>query len=472
MLRAMVAVVWLAAAGQAALAQAVEEQAAQQSESTRPTLAVFDFEVGEDIGASGGAALAGVVRDEVQAARMFHLIDRQMMVERLGEIDLSVSDVGAQVANLVEYGRQLSAQKIIGGFVTSFGSAWVVTMRLVDVTTGVEEATVTREHQGRMEDLLLIARDGTRELLGLAPLAAPEASSVEAAVEAAATRPEYVRPAEVRPLAEQLRHGLPQELVIDLGGCALRAVQIPPGEFRMGSALDPEAVAQRYGGNPQWHADERPVRRVRISTPFYLGRFEVTQRQWAAVMGSNPAAFRDELRPVENVSWMEVREFCKRLTQRLADTGVSVRLPTEAEWEYACRAGSNTAYFFGDNDAALGAYAWYNLNADKQTHPIGQRRPNAFGLFDMAGNVWEYCSDWYGPYEAGTDADPKGPSHGEARVLRGGSWKYHRSNCRSSDRNRCSPNEGADDVGFRVVVEVPAPREREVERTPLIRRQK
>src|SRR5262249_24141391 len=160
----------------------------------------------------------------------------------------------------------------------------------------------------------------------------------------------------------------------------------PGGEFLMGSA-------DGYG-------DERPVHTVRISQPFYLGQYAVTQGQWQAVMGSNPSQFTgDPNRPVETVSWEDVQEFIRRLHAR--EGGATYRLPTEAEWEYAARAGSTTAYGFGDDPRQLSEYAWYSENAGRQTHPVGQLKPNAWGLYDMHGNVWEWVQDWYGPYTAG-----------------------------------------------------------------------
>ena len=151
----------------------------------------------------------------------------------------------------------------------------------------------------------------------------------------------------------------------------------------------------------------------------------MTQGQWQAVMGSNPSQFTgDPNRPVENVSWDDVQEFIRRLNAR--EGGATYRLPTEAEWEYAARAGTTTRWSFGDDASQLGRYAWHDGNAGGQTHPVGQLQPNPWGLYDMHGNVWEWVQDWYGKYASGTAVDPAGPSSGSYHVFRGGGWGYHR----------------------------------------------
>jgi len=182
---------------------------------------------------------------------------------------------------------------------------------------------------------------------------------------------------------------------------------------------------------------EKLVHTVRITQPFYLGKYEVTQGQWQAVMGNNPSKFTgDPNRPVEQVSWDDVQEFIRRLNAR--EGGTMYRLPTEAEWEYAARAGTTTRWSFGDDKSQLGRYAWYGGNAGSQTHPVGQLQPNPWGLYDMHGNVREWAQDWYGKYTRGTAVDPAGPSSGPRRVDRGGSWYSTSSFCRSSDRFRDS----------------------------------
>jgi formylglycine-generating enzyme required for sulfatase activity len=207
----------------------------------------------------------------------------------------------------------------------------------------------------------------------------------------------------------------------------MKFVLIPAGTFQMGSPT----------GEPGRTTHGRQ-HRVTISQPFYLQTTEVTQGQWQRVMGDNPSLFKKcgENCPVENVSWDDAQKFIRKLNQM--EKTDKYRLPTEAEWEYACRAGSTGEWCFGDNEADLGEYAWYNENSEKQTHPVGQKKPNAWGLYDMHGNVWEWCQDWYGEYPAGPVTDPKGPDSGEKRVLRGGSWVDSARLARSANRDYLS----------------------------------
>ena len=220
----------------------------------------------------------------------------------------------------------------------------------------------------------------------------------------------------------------------------MRLKLIPAGEFLMGS---PWTEAGRE--------DDEKQHRVRITKPFYLGVYEVTQDEYERVMGKNPSKFKGARLPVEMVSWDEAVEFCRRLSELPAEesAGHVYRLPTEAEWEYACRAGTATAYSFGDSESALGEYAWYEGNSGNMTHPVGEKQANGFGLYDMHGNVWEWCSDWYG-YSWGDDVfDPQGPTKGSHRVDRGSSWNDTPANVRSAFRSFLW--EGIrDDRGFRL----------------------
>ena len=235
-------------------------------------------------------------------------------------------------------------------------------------------------------------------------------------------------------------------VTLDLGdGVGMQLILIPSGKFVMGSS-DSEKGRKRDNEGPQ--------RRVVISKPFCMGTTEVTQEQYAAVAGKNPSKFSGPTLPVEYVSWNEAVEFCKVLSSRTRKT---VRLPTEAEWEYACRAGTETRFSFGDQNKDLSSYAWWSANSDTRTHPVGGKKPNAWGLYDMHGNVWEWCGDWIVKSYAGLkETDPQGPASGVYRVLRGGSAWMDESNCRSA--NRVGHSVGARRSyrgihGFRVVVE-------------------
>lgn len=241
----------------------------------------------------------------------------------------------------------------------------------------------------------------------------------------------------------------------------MRLVGIKPGRFMMGS---PEGEASRK--------DDETQHEVTISKAFWLGQTEVTQAQWEAVMGSNPSFFNgNPNHAVEHVSWNDAQEFCLRLSQK---TGMNFRLPTEAEWEYACRAGTTTAYSFGNDASRLGEHAWFGDNSGPtrldaaeiflrdradyttrllengcQTHAAATRKPNAWGLHDMHGNVWEWCSDWYGAHPSGAAVDPEGPGSGPSRVLRGGSWGSSSQFCRAASRVAYDPD-CRSFIGFRV----------------------
>jgi len=239
--------------------------------------------------------------------------------------------------------------------------------------------------------------------------------------------------------------GPPKELTVDLGGgVKMEMVLIPAGSFMMG---------EDKGNN--W---EKPVHKVNITKPFYLGKYEVTQEQWEAVTGNNLSEFKGPKNPVERVYWDDCQAFLDKLNAKTGGQGGKFVLLTEAQWEYACRAGSTGKFCFGDDENQLGEYAWHGKNSGSKTHPVGQKKPNAWGLYDMHGNVWEWCADWYGEgYYAKSPADdPSGPTTGEYRVNRGGSWGPA-GLCRSALRGADVPGSLFNDLGLRVA-RVPADR--------------
>ena len=213
-------------------------------------------------------------------------------------------------------------------------------------------------------------------------------------------------------------------------------VWVPAGEFLMGS------TSSEAGD------DGRPLTRVRIRRGYWLGKYEVTQAQWRAVMGSNPSHFTGwgcGNCPVEKVSWEDAQEFIRRLNRRSG--GDRYRLPREAEWEYAARAGTS-----GDRYGNVDAVAWYSRNSGGRTHPVGRKAPNAWGLYDMLGNVWEWVEDWYEDHlPGGTVTDPRGPGSGTYRLNRGGCWHHHARYCRAPNRDFDLPGTRADNLGFRLL---------------------
>ncbi len=191
-------------------------------------------------------------------------------------------------------------------------------------------------------------------------------------------------------------------------------VWIAPGEYMMGSRRTPREIQQLYGGETYWFEREHPCHRVKLTEGFWLAATPVTQAQWEDVMGSNPSHFQGPDRPVEGVSWHDAMEFSSELSEM---EGLYYQLPTEAQWEYAARAGTDTEFYFGDDAERLGDYAWYAGNSGEETHPVARKKPNSWGLYDMHGNVWEWCLDWYAEYTPGLSVDPRGPHEGERRLL-------------------------------------------------------
>jgi formylglycine-generating enzyme required for sulfatase activity len=274
------------------------------------------------------------------------------------------------------------------------------------------------------------------------PAAVPEDAAPPALPPATARPPAEVQvavgvypsqPKAVEAFAKTLRNSIGMEFVL-----------IPAGEFLMGA----------YDSLPH----EQPVHRVTISRPFYLGKYEVTQAQWLEVMGSNPSYFvgfqADLQRPVERISWQQAQEFIRRLNAREGHD--KHRLPTESEWEYAARAGTATRFSFGDNDAQLPQYDWYLQNAGSRTQPVGLLKPNAWGLYDMHGNVQEWVLDWWGPkYPAGPVTDPTGAPTGTLKVLRGGSWAHVPRQCWVSGRLYNAPSVPHTTYGLRLLRTAP-----------------
>jgi len=231
-------------------------------------------------------------------------------------------------------------------------------------------------------------------------------------------------------------------------------VFIPPGTFRMGSPTTTNESDQLDPFLPS----SSPQTAVTFSRGFWMGKYEVTQGEYLAVMGNNPSSFKGDLnRPVEMVSWFNATNYCGKLTQREQAAGRIAtnsvyRLPTEAEWEYACRGWTSTRFSYGDDSdyTQLAKYAWYDRSGS--IHPVGQKLPNPWGLYDMHGNVEEWCQDWAGRYRGGIALDPQGPAKGSSRVFRGGDWGHEASACQSAFRISHTPDTTFSILGFRVVL--------------------
>jgi len=231
-------------------------------------------------------------------------------------------------------------------------------------------------------------------------------------------------------------------------------VQIPGGRFMMGNKDEVDATPHEV-----------------VLSPFFMDKHLVTQEQYQRVMSSNPSRWKEDKNPVEQVRWSDAVSFCNKrseleglqpcydlTTWKCNFDANGYRLPTEAEWEYACRAGTTTAYFFGDTPAKLGDYGWYEKNSGGHPRPVGQKRPNPWGLYDICGNVWEWCNDFYKVdyYQEAPRENPRGPEKGETKVVRGGGWRFRAENCRSGYRYNENPGYadvcfGYDIYGFRCV---------------------
>lgn len=234
-------------------------------------------------------------------------------------------------------------------------------------------------------------------------------------------------------------------------GLGMILVRVEPGAFLMGS--------------PGGESDESPPHKVTLTYPYHIGKYPVTQHEFLTVMGTNPSHFASPKNPVEQTDWHVACDFCRKLTEMarlsgLIPEGSFFRLPTEAEWEFACRApdpddlrnNRTKAYFFGDDPGVLADYAWFEANSGLCTHPVGLKRPNTRKIFDMHGNVGEWCYDWFAPYPAMDVTDPCGPSDGRRKVRRGGCWASIPARCRSASRIGVLPNTRTDMLGFRVVL--------------------
>jgi formylglycine-generating enzyme required for sulfatase activity len=224
---------------------------------------------------------------------------------------------------------------------------------------------------------------------------------------------------------------------------SIEFVLIPAGEFDMGSPLN-EANRDK---------NEGPVHHVKIPDAFYMGRYEVTQKQWREVMGNYPSTFKGGELPVEQVSWNDVQEFIRKLNEN--EHVNKYGLPTEAQWEYAARAGASMMYSFGDNESNLGDYAWYIGNSEGKTHNVGLKKPNPFGLYDMNGNVYEWVQDsYFDSYKISTKDGNVGEYVSSSRVFRGGSWIGNAGSCRNANREDNDQGNRGSNLGFRLVRDV------------------
>ncbi len=387
-------------------------------------------------------SLAVRVEDRLETAEAFQaLLSAAVVVEEERERAMVGGGVGEREAGRWNAGVSTGERTVGGGGDEVFSGGWAGQGRIHErrwwllgalvvslILIGYGSWVANREAEQRREAEALAEQQRRRE----AELAEQRRRQAEALAEQQRRREAEL--AEQRRIAQSTGKTFTNSL-------GMAFIRIPAGTFQMGDI-------QGGGG-----IDQSPVHTVTLTKDFYMGKYEVTQRQWEAVMGRNPSYF-DECGgdcPVEEVSWDNVQAFIEALNVREGTT--AYRLPTEAEWEYAARAGTTTKYSFGNDESQLGDYAWYRSNSGGTTHPVGQKRPNAWGLYDMHGNVWEWVQDWYSStyYSSSPSVDPAGPGSGAARVKRGGSWGGNAFSLRSASRSRSSLGARNSLLGFRLV---------------------
>jgi formylglycine-generating enzyme required for sulfatase activity len=313
---------------------------------------------------------------------------------------------------------QMDIAKLISGSVGKIANRYTVSLNLFDTQRARAENAISKTCESE-DGLIELIQASVRELLGEVPeTETPAKAKPPASVGGKDSLGEYRDPT------------TGMEFILVKGGC-----------YQMGDVFG--------DGNPS----EKPVHEVCVGD-FYMGKHEVTQRQWRTIIGSDPSCSENcgDDCPVECVSWYDAQDFISRLNQR---TGKKFRLPTEGEWEYAARSGGKREKWAGTSDESdLGDYAWFKDNSEGMTHSIRQKNPNGLGLYDMTGNVWEWCQDWYDEnyYLRSPRNDPQGPASGSYRVLRGGSWLTLARNARSAYRYGLDPGDRYDFAGFRLVL--------------------
>ena len=377
-------------------------------------IAVFDLTT-QNVDNNILRPLSESIRRELVGSGKYRVLNRGDMNEKLGEQMFQMSAcVSGPCSGIVEAGRLLDVGKIIIGSINMVGKTYYLSLSLIDVKTGNVERISEDKCKCEVDDLIESSKRVTKRLMGQ---------------RLAEDHPEMMvapsMPAKIGGEASAVN----MEFVFVKGGC-----------YQMGD------------GFGDGYADERPVHEVCVND-FYMGTYDVTQKQWKEIMGYNPSQFElcGDSCPVENISWNDAQVFIDKLKQMI---GKNYRLPTEAEWEYAARSGGRKEKWAGtSNEPELVQYAWYNANSGDKTHPVGKRKPNGLGLYDMSGNVWEWCQDFYDEnyYRNSPKNNPLGPESGTNHVLRGGSWFNGAGYTRTEKRLSIIPDYRDSNDGFRLV---------------------
>jgi len=402
---------------------------AQQTNTQKTTAAVMDLEAKEGVAASVASSLSDYLRVQLINTQKFDIVTRENMEDVLKEQKLQMSGCTSNEC-VVQMGQLLGVHKMFTGVVTKVGATYVVTLKIINVESGKIEKAETEECAKCEEDALLVSmRNIANKIAGL---------QVQPGVVSQAIQPAQVKT---------------EEITWEKDGSAM--ILVPAGEFLMGS---PEGE----GGK-----EEHPQHKVYLDA-YYIDKYEVTNQQFAKFLnergkdtdengqkmvfehewgikkvgqGFSPAKSYESY-PVINVTWYGANQYAK---------WAGKRLPTEAEWEKAARAGSNTKYCYGNEENKLSEYAWYSANSGSKTHSVGAKEPNIWGVYDMHGNVWEWCNDWYDEsyYKNAFYKNPQGPDKGSPRVIRGGSWSNDAVGCRAANRLGNNPDNRWNNIGFR-----------------------
>ena len=363
------------------------------------------------------------------------VVERSLLIDALGELLIQNTSL-VDPATAASVGKLVGAHSILTGTLIEDHNVLEANLRLVEVATGkLLDAVSCSLRTDTSVAKAILSRPATEM--------SPSAKSTGATT--SSTKPS----------------ALSNEKIIT-NSIGMKLKLIPAGEFLMGTAESPELLAREFESESEYFANEHPQHRVRITKPYYLGLTEVSQGQWKRVMGSQPWNGKERVKEGADyaamfIGWDDAMEFCRKLSSK---EGRTYRLPTEAQWEYACRAGTTTRYSFGDDPSDLSSYAWFADNTrgvgEEYAHRVGQKRANPWGLHDMHGNVSEWCQDWFAEgYSENSQAEnPTGPSTGSIHVFRGGSWVNPPRNCRSADRHGAR-TEYWSNLGFRVTL-IPA----------------
>lgn len=391
-------------------------------------LAVLDLErSGDGIDVDLAYSMSVVLRDELFAQGQFEVLSREdiMALAKRLALQQAAGDDCTDDTCLVSFGRSLGTRFMVAGVLSKVGNTYSVSLRLLD-TEGENAGVLNRVYERckcSHDELFDTVAKAAAKLMGKVPqvaAAAPVPASLPAAVAA--------------PVSATTLSGNSTDSVT-----SMEFVSVPGGCFQMGDTF----------GDGQ--SNEKPMHEVCVDG-FSVGKYEVTQGQWQKVMGNNPSAFKKgDNYPVESVSWNDAQEFISKLNRQ---SGKSYRLPTEAEWEYAARSGGKREKYSGSDN--IDAVACYSSNSSSATHPVGAKAANGLGIYDMSGNAWEWCQDWFADsyYASSPRQNPLGPQSGSGRVIRGGSWFNVPWNVRAAYRNGYEPGYRNYRLGFRLILPV------------------